>query len=204
MRMRIGNTGWRWRRAQAVRLLVDFGMSKAEVVSRFCIDRRTVERSLAMRNCVDPPESIESKFWARVDKNGPIPTHFPELGPCWIWTGRIIKSGYGIFNVEGKEVLAHRLSFQINVGPIPEQLLVCHHCDNPPCVNPGHLFSGTYANNSADMARKGRHVGNRRFSRSQVFEIRSLAETVSQSDLAKRLGCHQSTISLIVSGKTWK
>lgn len=81
-----------------------------------------------------------------------------ELTGCWEWRGMRNHDGYGQVWVRAlqRNVGAHRISFEQHKGPIPEGLLICHTCDNPPCINPDHLFAGTHKDNTADMMRKGR------------------------------------------------
>jgi hypothetical protein len=96
-----------------------------------------------------PTVSLEEFFWQRVKKTE----------TCWIWTGSIEKPfGYGTIHshITGKRLGAHRASWMIHKGPIPENLFVCHKCDNPPCCNPNHLFLGTCADNNRDAWAKGR------------------------------------------------
>lgn len=77
---------------------------------------------------------------------------------CWLWTGAAKgRNGYGHMNVAGAYVSAHRLSYELHIGPIADGLHIMHTCDNRRCVNPAHLVAGTQQDNNADMVAKGRH-----------------------------------------------
>ena len=99
-------------------------------------------------------DALLRRFWSKVQ---------PTEG-CWLWTGARSTEGYGYIGVgprrNHKDVLAHRLMWELTYGPIPNGLWVLHRCDTPSCVRPDHLFLGTHQDNMDDMKRKGRtHVG---------------------------------------------
>lgn len=79
-----------------------------------------------------------------------------DAGGCWIWTAAHSSGGYGQIARNGKNIYAHRVSYEMFVGPIPAGMYICHTCDTPACVNPAHLFAGTQRDNAIDMSRKGR------------------------------------------------
>jgi len=97
------------------------------------------------------------RFWAKVNKNGPIAPGMDT--PCWLWTQRLDRWGYGKFKLNGKEVGAHRYSLLL-AGIDPAGFFACHHCDTPACVRPDHLFRGTVLDNNRDRKAKG-HYGKR-------------------------------------------
>lgn len=152
---------------------------------------------------VDARGTVQERFWRKVNKNGPIIR--AELGPCWEWTASRNVAGYGQFRVSAERgELAHRFSWEMAVSD-PEAMAVCHHCDNPACVNPSHLFLGTITDNNQDMWRKGRGKlhGPRgethhsaRLSDAQVVEIRQhyASGNVSQPQLARSFGVSQHAI----------
>lgn len=127
-------------------------------------------------------------FWERVAKG---------LG-CWTWQGAKTSAGYGHY----RGVYAHRVAYAEANGPIPDGLFVLHHCDNPPCVRPDHLFLGSNRDNILDMLAKDRHV--RSLAVADVVDIkRSLARGESRISLARRYGVDRHTIGFIATGRTW-
>ncbi len=134
---------------------------------------------------------------------------------CILWTGANNRHGYGkIWNEKSILTAAHRVSYELFVGSIPDGLWVLHSCDNPPCINPVHLFLGTHADNMKDMVKKGRSAkgtvkgeqcGRAKLTESQVREIRVRhANGDGKKAIAADYGIGRLNVSMIVRGKTWK
>lgn len=143
---------------------------------------------------------FEKKFWNKIEKTD----------SCWLWHGTRGISGHGQVRHNGRPDLAHRVSYMIHKGPIPEGMVVRHKCDNPPCVNPYHLELGSAADNMRDkMIRnrqaKGESQGFAKFTNETVKEARRLrAEGWTYLQLEKHFGVSRQTISHACRGNTWK
>lgn len=142
----------------------------------------------------------------------------PNTG-CWLWGGAINDKGYGQIYDGYSVKYAHRISYKIYKGEIPKGLLVCHHCDNPICVNPEHLFLGTHKDNNMDMIRKGRDskeylknfksgpgelAPSSKLTNEEVLEIREMWKEKSVVKIAQILGISKHTIHSIVYRRSWK
>lgn len=124
---------------------------------------------------------------------------------CWIWNGSISRGGYGQIGINKKQWRAHRLSYEIHKGKIPNGLYVCHSCDNPPCVNPDHLWLGTPQDNMDDMVRKQRKKGQNsklaKLTNEDIHYIRNWKYPLSW--LLDKYDVTLSTLSNIANRKTW-
>lgn len=153
---------------------------------------------------------LNQRFWRYVQPSGE---------GCWHWQGAVNDRGYGVIGRAGRGtglVKAHRLAYEIATGlPLRRDQLVCHHCDNPRCVNPDHLFVGTHRDNTQDCWRKGRASPPPRLLGSknpraklresvipEVFRLRALGLTTYQ--IADVFGISRTAISAILKRKTWR
>lgn len=147
---------------------------------------------------------LSEQFWEKADVRGP--------DECWEWRGvRFVEGDYGRLVRRGKNLRAHRVAYELSIGPIPPGLDVLHTCDNPPCINPAHLWVGTDADNHRDRMLKGRNRvqdgernSNVKLTAEQVAEIRErYAAGERQTALAREFGIKQPHVSRIVRGVAW-
>lgn len=155
------------------------------------------------------PKDIE-RFWSKVDI-------LSDSDVCWNWRLSCTDSGYGQIRFHGPKQMAHRTAWEMTYGDIPAGLLVCHHCDNPRCCNPNHLFLGTAKDNAQDMVKKGRNAhnlpkdnrgennGRHKLTLEQAQEIceRWARGIESYRVLAQAYGVSKSTIAHVVRRDSW-
>ncbi|MCW7540703.1 HNH endonuclease [Aquabacterium sp. A7-Y] len=148
------------------------------------------------------PRPLVERFWEKVQRR--------EDDECWLWVGSIDTRGYGSIGADGGKPLmrAHRVAYQLEVGPIPAGLVVCHRCDNRACVNPRHLFVATQRENVLDMIRKGRRhssAGERspfaRLTAEQVLAIRG--DSRPPKVIRAEYGISKTGLRSIQRRKTW-
>jgi hypothetical protein len=141
--------------------------------------------------------TLLKRFWNNVD--------IKSVDECWEWQGSKTSNNYGVIYWNGKVSYAHRLSLEFSGEEIPSRYHACHRCDNPPCVNPKHLFVGSPRDNMLDKVSKGRHTfgekhPNAKLTNAEVLAIRDMAEDgVFFSDIARTFGVSDSHISTIVA-----
>jgi len=181
---------------------VDCGKDLYKGKCKSCIGR------LAKAKTVRP---LEDRFWEKVNKDGPIMPHMDS--PCWMWTSAKTPQGYGYITIKrGKSKKAHRISYEIHCGPIPDGQQVLHRCDNPPCVNPEHFFLGTNLDNVRDKVSKGRSPSlkgelnpSAKITQGQANEIKyKYAQgEASQRALAREYKITQTAVWYIVNNEHW-
>ncbi len=145
-----------------------------------------------------PKNAILKRFWSKVE--------IKDLFECWEW--KHCKSGYPTFSYDLREMPANRVCWTLIFGEIPEGLFVCHHCDNPKCVNPAHLFLGTHRDNMIDMHKKGRHrvkenhyENAKKLQKVDIKAIRKSNEHIRK--IADRYGITQGVVTRIKHHKHW-
>ena len=147
-------------------------------------------------------QDVAKRFWSYVDIKGE--------DECWDWIGAINQKGYGAFSIGRKNIIAHRMAWELTYGPIPDGVFALHHCDRPRCCNVRHLWLGSNQDNVDDKVRKNRQCsgeknGLAKLTNGQVLEIRRLAkEGHFQNYLAKLFNISDAVVSKIVRRETWK
>ena len=150
--------------------------------------------------------TVEERFWNQTNKAGP--------NDCWEWTGSVRRGGYGHIGTNGRKTeSSHRIAWKLFRGDVPAGMYVCHSCDNPPCVNPAHLWLGAPSDNVQDCLSKGRRIGasgekhkDAILTEKNVLRIRRIYAMGkhTQSEIGKRFGVSPRTVSDAVRGNTWK
>lgn len=187
----------------------------ADIALEFGVSIGTAKRWRRVVGGVYRPERVADNFWKYVNRSGPTQQGMGTC--CWVWTRGCGRAGYGSFYDGERTVSTHRHSYTISVGPIPDGLYVLHRCDNPPCVNPAHLWVGTAGDNARDREAKGRG-GNKgrtpsltarllcaKLTMSDIIEIQdALSAGETPTNISRRFGVHAVSVRRIRDRKTWK
>lgn len=161
------------------------------------MDKRKLRRNIV------PIEKEIERFLSRV----PVGDNYQ----CWEWTGRRNEDGYGMFDFQNTGGYAHRYMWKLHNGEIPDGLVVCHKCDNPPCCNPSHLFLGTVQDNISDRDRKGRTAKHRGVDNGRavldengarkIKRLRNLGHTYK--DISAMMEVSVGCVNHILNGRHW-
>lgn len=154
-------------------------------------------------------DTLEQRFWAKVERRGKT--------QCWPWLAFTNPSGYGMIRNGKAMALAHRVSYVLHHGPVRPGLCVLHHCDNPACVNPRHLYAGTDADNARDKMQRGRCQKTQPLKQGELHHFAKLTDADvkvirssitgrrgEKKELADRYGVSKATITHILQGTVWK
>ena len=171
-----------------------FARHASKIKARFCSRACADEGQRQDARSAKQPED----FWRLIQ----------QTDGCWIWPlSKKYGGGYGRARFNGRRLQAHRLAYELAIGPVPEGLYVCHHCDTPACVRPSHLFVGTSRDNYQDARAKGRMTppsrhGLAKLSPDQVLDIRR--DTRAVTLVARDYGVHWRTIGNVRAGRSYR
>jgi hypothetical protein len=206
-RRRAYNTAYRDAHRERL-LVIDRERARARRAADPARDNALKREAAKRRRANQPPAArppLADRLWRRVVCS-------IESDGCWVWTGATTKKGYGVIGTGGQygpNTLTHVLSYILAYGAVPEGKHVLHHCDNPPCLRPSHLWPGTKAENNRDAAQKGRTARGERHPHAKltpdkVVEIRRLREAgVSYARIRAQFGVAVSTIQKIAAREVW-
>ena len=164
--------------------------------------RKSDPKSAQKGDVPNMKKSFEVRFWSKVQRG--------KSNECWPWMGSRSPLGYGHITQRRKHLWAHRVAYELSVGPIPDGHCVCHKCDNPSCCNPAHLFKGTPADNIRDAASKGRMAKGQELPGAKLTDAlvvlikKQIAGGTPLKTLASRYGVSAGTISRIKTRHTWR
>lgn len=197
---------------------LDLGQAIPAIQERQVGNESVAERHTCGCGCGNAVRGTGSRYCRGHNLNASRPAaerfggKWKTVGDCWEWQGEALTCGYGRIRVGRRKKLAHRFSYELFRGPIPDGLFVCHHCDNRRCVNPDHLFLGTNADNMRDMVNKGRSTvlpgednPNAKLSADEAREvIRLRSAGIDRKSVAERFGISKTMVTFITTGRSWK